>query len=124
MTKIKLDINFNSLIMYSSQQELHIMTKQEILNLLNTSDRAIARALVAINKRQTSDEQVSRTTTSANGMGFTPSDAYMGTSMAKFYNKNRILTTAQLDYWKMPNAKGVPRINKYANQLLTIANTI
>jgi hypothetical protein len=97
------------------------MNKSDIINLLNTNDRAIGRALIALNKCQTFEERDCGVTINKNGRGFTPADAYMGTSMAKYYEKFGKLSEKQLLYWKKPNAKGVPRINKYANQLLEIA---
>ena len=97
-------------------------TKTSILNLLTTNDKAIARALVALNTYQTRSEKQDMATEERNGMGFTPTDAYMGTSMAEFYSKNWVLTAKQLAYWKQPNAKGIPRIGKYAAQLARIAN--
>lgn len=97
------------------------MNKDDIIKLLNTNDKAIARALVVLNERQTATEQVSQQTRILNGEGFTPSDARMGTSMANFYLRTGYLTPKQLAYWKKPNAKKVPRICKYAGQLLEIA---
>ncbi len=97
------------------------MTKLEIIKLLNTNDKAIIRAIVVLNERQTLDEKLSNATINRNGQGFTPADAYMGTSMANSIAKWGSLTVKQLEYWKKPNAKGVPRINKYAGQLLAIA---
>lgn len=98
------------------------MNKQDILHLLNTNDLAIARALVVLNQRQTTDEQISEATINRNGRGFTPADAHMGTSMANYFTNWGRLSEKQLAYWKKPNAKGTPRINKYAAQLLEIAN--
>jgi len=97
-------------------------TKQDILNLLNTKPLAIARALVVLNERQTRYEQSSEATRDNNGIGFTPADARMGTSMAGYFTKFNRLSDKQIAYWKKPNVKGVPRINKYAGQLLSIAN--
>lgn len=96
-------------------------TKQEIIALLNKNPKAIARALVVLNERQTTDEQISEATINQNGRGFTLADARMGTSMANYYTKFGRLSEKQLDYWKKPNVNGIPRINKYAGQLLLIA---
>ena len=96
-------------------------TKQDILNLLNTKPLAIARALVVLNERQTRYEQSSEATRDNNGIGFTPADARMGTSMAGYFTRTGRLSDKQIAYWKKPNVKGVPRINKYAGQLLSIA---
>lgn len=98
------------------------MNKVEIVQLLQTNDKAIARALVVLNERQTSVEQSAESTINHNGVGFTPADARMGTSMAQFYARRGYLTEKQLAYWKKPNVRGVWRICKYAGQLLEIAN--
>lgn len=96
-------------------------SKAEIVTLLNTNPKAVGRALIVLNERQTKAEQASEATINDNGEGFTPADARMGTSMATFYAARSYLTDKQLAYWRKPNAKGVPRINKYAGQLLIIA---
>jgi hypothetical protein len=41
--------------------------------------------------------------------------------MAKFFADRGYLTEKQLAYWRKPNAKGTPRICKYAGQLLLVA---
>ena len=97
------------------------MNKQDIVQLLMSNDKAIARALVVLNERQTVIEQSAESTINHNGVGFTPADARMGTSMAQFYAKRGYLTEKQLAYWKKPNVRGVWRICKYAGQLLEIA---
>lgn len=96
-------------------------TKEQIVTLLLNNDKAVARALVAINERQTASEQTCEATINHNGVGFTPADARMGTSMANFYLKTGFLTPKQVAYWRKPNAKGVARICKYAGQLVQIA---
>lgn len=97
------------------------MNKQTIVNLLMSNDKAIARAVVVLNERQTADEQRSEDTRYLNGEGFTPADARMGSSMAKFFTARGYLTEKQLAYWKKPNKNGTWRICKYAGQLLEIA---
>lgn len=96
-------------------------TKADIVQLLNTNDKAVARAVFVLNQRQTISEQSSEHTINRNGVGFTPADARMGSSMAKFYGRNGYLSPKQVAYWRKPNARGVPRICKYAGQLLEIA---
>lgn len=96
-------------------------TKAEIIELLKTNDRAVARALVVLNERQTATERSAESTINDNGVGFTPADARMGTSMAQFYTRFGRLSEKQLAYWRKPNVRGVPRICKYAGQLLEIA---
>jgi hypothetical protein len=97
------------------------LTRSYIINLLETNDKAIGRALVALYNRQTEDEQDAEYTKHLNGVGFSGCDGVIGSSMAKYYIRNGYLTTKQLQYWRKPNKKGIPRITKYANQLLTIA---
>ena len=96
-------------------------TKASIVRLLETNDTAVGRALVALNKRQTVDEQYSETTKHNNGRGFRSCDARMGTSMAMFYTRNGYLSPKQLAYWRKPQSNGVMRIAVYANQLLIVA---
>lgn len=97
------------------------MNKQYITKLLQTNDKAIIRALIVLNQRQTYDERAAEGTKYNNGVGFTPADAKMGTSMAEFYTRRGYLSEKQLAYWKKPNRKGVWRICKYAGQLLDAA---
>ena len=96
-------------------------TKEQIKTLLQTNQKAVMRALIVLNERQTQDEQTSEATINRNGRGFTPADARMGTSMANFYKRNGYLSEKQIAYWLKPNAKGVERIVKYTNQLLEIS---
>ena len=98
-----------------------MLNKDTIVQLLATNDKAVARALVVLNERQTRDEQLSEDTRYLNGEGFTPADARMGTSMATFYAKRGYLSPKQVAHWRKPNVKGVQRIAKYAGQLLEIA---
>lgn len=97
------------------------MTKQDIINLLASNDKAVARALVALTARQTADEQVAETTKYQNGRGFRPCHARMGTSMAEFFTRNGYLSPKQVAYWRKPQKDGKPRIAIYAGQLLEVA---
>lgn len=97
------------------------MNKETILNLLAQNDKAIARALVVLNERQTADEQVMQETLKRNGQGFRPCHARMGTSMATFYNRFGYLSPKQIAYWRKPQKNGRMRIAIYAGQLLEIA---
>lgn len=97
------------------------MYKQDIINLLATNDKAVARALVVLTERQTVDEQIDENTKHLNGMGFRPCHARMGTSMAKFYERNGYLSPKQIAYWRKPQKDGKARIAIYASQLLEIA---
>jgi len=96
-------------------------TKDQIVKLLMENSRALGRALVVLNESQTQAEQTGQYTINSNGVGFTPADARMGTSMAIFYSRYNRLSEKQIAYWRQPNAKGVPRICKYSGQLLRAA---
>lgn len=96
-------------------------TKTEIVNLLMTNDKAVARALLALTARQTSDEQASEHTRYRNGRGFRPCHAHMGTSMAKFFQRNGYLSPKQIAYWRATGRDGKSRIEIYAGQLLEVA---
>jgi hypothetical protein len=96
-------------------------TKAQIVELLRTNDKAVARALVVLCERQTADEQASEHTHHNNGRGFRPCHARMGTSMAKFYSRNGYLTPKQIAYWRAPMKGGQSKIEIYAGQLLEVA---
>lgn len=97
------------------------MDKQHIVNLLRTNDKAIARALVALNARQTVDERISEHTKYDNGRGFRPCHARMGSSMAGFFQRQGYLSPKQIAYWRAKMRDGKMRIEIYANQLLEVA---
>lgn len=97
------------------------MDKKFIVNLLRTNDKAIARALLALNERQTLDERVSEHTRHDNGRGFRPCHARMGTSMAKFFQRQGYLSPKQVAYWRATMRDGKMRIEIYAGQLLDVA---
>jgi hypothetical protein len=96
-------------------------TKDQIVEMLATRDVAIGRALVALHKRQTDDEKLHQNTCKKNGRGFRPCDAFVGSSMAEFYQKNGYITSKQAAYWRKPMKNGQMKIAIYANQLLVVA---
>lgn len=97
------------------------ITGKDIVNLLKTSDKAIARALIVLFERQTDDEKTSENTRHHNNRGFRPCHARMGTSMAKFYMRNGYLTPKQIAYWRQEGKEGM-RIAIYWRQLLDAAH--
>ena len=99
------------------------LRRDSITNLLKTSNLAVARALVALNDRQTFDEQAQEATTHHNGRGFRPCHARMGTSMANFFTKTGFLTPKQIAYWRKPSKNGKMRIEIYVNQLIEVAKS-
>lgn len=94
------------------------MDKAYIQHLLMTDKRAVARALVVLNNRQTADERIDEHTRHSNGRGFRPAHAKMGTSHAKFFHRTQFLTDKQINYWRVKMADGNPRICIYWAQLL------
>ena len=96
------------------------LTGTDIVNLLRSNDKAIARALIVLKDRQTEDEQRSESTRHLNGRGFRPCHARMGVSMAKFYERNGYLSPKQIAYWRKEGKEGM-RISIYWRQLLEAA---
>jgi len=95
--------------------EVKIWTTEEIKALLAESDKAVARAILAIYNRQTEDEQAIKETTDHNGVGYNGVDANFMSSLAQFYQSKGFLSSGQLKY-------GRKSIMKYAGQLTEIAN--
>lgn len=93
------------------------MNKEAIIELLLNNDRALCRALVVLNNRQTADERCSEATLHANARGWSAAHAKRGTSMANFFTRTGFLTPKQKAWWRTP-VRGVPRIGMYAGQLL------
>lgn len=91
-------------------------TKQDIVKMLETNDKAVCRGVAAIYKFQTESEKSTQTTKENNGVGFNGADAEILSSFAEFYKKTGFLTPKQL-------AVARKRIVKYAGQLTSIANT-
>lgn len=98
-----------------------MLTKAEIVKLLETNDKAIARALVVLNNNQTTAEQRSESTINRNGEGFRPAHARMGTSMAEFYQKRGFLSPKQIAYWRVKDKNGDMRLAIYWRQLAEAA---
>ena len=96
-------------------------TVESIRQLLRTNDRAVGRALLALNARQTADEQQAEATKYHNEQGFKPCHAKRGTGMAQFYAKTGFLTPRQLAWWRAVTPSGKSRIEVYAAQLLRVA---
>ena len=71
-------------------------TRTEIEAMLNTNDRAVERAMVAIWERQTRDEQETQDTRHHNGVGFAAWSARSGTYFAEWVRSGRHLTGKHL----------------------------
>jgi hypothetical protein len=96
------------------------LTGTDIVNLLRTNDKAVIRALLVLNERQTTEEQQIEATTTRNDRGFRPCHARVGTNMAKFYQRKGYLTPKQIAYWRVEGKQGM-RIAIYWRQLLSEA---
>ena len=94
------------------------LDKPSLIKLLETNDKAVARARVVLNERQTTDEQSAQTTRYHNCRGFKPCHARMGTSMANFYSRRGFLSPKQLAYWRKVDKNGSMRIGCYWKQIL------
>lgn len=90
-------------------------TKEEVTNILLTSDKDVWASLKKLYSYQTADEQNTDSTRHRNGVGFTGYDAKVMTSLAKSYLKYGHLTPKQ-------TALTRKKILKYAGQLAKIAN--
>jgi len=89
-----------------------VWDKDAIIQLLDTNDQAVAKAILTLFARQTEDEQSDETTRVRNGRGFNANDAPFLTSIAKALPRWRNhMTDRQL-------AKARPMLRKYWRQLL------
>jgi transcription initiation factor IIE alpha subunit len=91
-----------------------IWTADRIVNLLNTNNTAVERAIIALYNRQTADEKIARNTCHHNTVGFSAADAKTGTYLAKW-----LLSGKHLDGKFL--AKGRNIAIKYRRQLSEIA---
>lgn len=89
-------------------------SKESIQFLLLTKPKALARAIIAIYKRQTVTEQSVGVTICDNGVGFTGADSYILSSFAVQIKKGHQLTPKQA-------ATAAKRMPKYWKQLIQIA---
>lgn len=89
------------------------MDKAYILKRLATDDIAVHKALVILYKRQTADEQQTRTTNHRNNRGFNSSDAPALTKYAKYLLSGPAATLGK--DW-LSDAR--MRLPKYAGQIL------
>ena len=92
-------------------------TRTEIETLINTNDRAVERAMVAIWERQTADEQETQGTRHHNGRGFAAWSARSGTYYANWVRSGRHLTGKHL-------AKARKIALHHAGQLTDFANGV
>ena len=95
------------------------MTKQEIWSRISVNQRWLERAILAIDSRQTADEQSSEQTLHDNGRGWSGADARFGSYLARFIRSSRKSEGERLS-GKFVEA-GRRLIRKYCGQLEKIA---
>lgn len=91
-----------------------IWTKDKIRLLLQSDNRAVERAIVAIYHRQTFDEQATKETKHHNNMGFSSAHSRLGTYYAEWVLKGNHLTGNHLE-------KARKIALRYTDQLLKVA---
>ena len=98
---------------------MKVLTREELKYKLFRDKNVLIKALIALNDRQTIDEQNSLTTKYLNNAGFRPCHAARGTGMVKFFTKTGFLSEKQINWWTR-NQDTKPRILIYLNQLYRI----
>jgi hypothetical protein len=73
-------------------------TRTEIEEMINTHDRAVERAMVAIWERQTADEQETQGTRHHNGRGFASTTARACDSLAGGCNTTSLVGQARVGF--------------------------
>ena len=92
-----------------------LYTKEQILDLLQKSNKAVEHGLVAIYEKQTSEEQKIQNTVFNNSVGFNAVHAHTGSYLARWIKSGKHLDGQWLD-------KGREIILHYSGQLTKIAN--
>jgi hypothetical protein len=90
-------------------------TKAEIIGLVESNDRAVERAVLALYARQTDDEQTGGYTGHLNARGFNKADASYGSYCARWVKKGNHLTGKHLGRCRA-------LVKKYHRQLVEEAN--
>ncbi len=96
-------------------------TKESITKMLTERDDAVIRAILAIDRNQTTDERRGYVSVHENGVGFSKFHAKRGMAAEDHYRRYCYMTQSQLDWWKA-QSRGKMRIVQYAGQLCDIAN--
>lgn len=97
--------------------ENKIWTAEEIRENISTKIHWLERAICAVHRYQSEDEQTERQTKYKNGIGFNGPDSRFLSTLAEEINKGLHLTPVQVE---VARAKMV----KYSKQLAKIANKI
>lgn len=94
-----------------------VWNEKEIVALLERSEHAVARGLVAIYQRQSAAEQSGLKTIHRNSVGFSASDAAAGSRIAR-----HVLAGGRIEPDRITAARALAL--KYRRQLLAIANAV
>ncbi|ATS92371.1 hypothetical protein DLP05_115 [Stenotrophomonas phage vB_SmaS_DLP_5] len=89
--------------------------KEEIQALLDSNDRAVYRAIILINDRQTASEKAHNAAEEENGEGWSKFDAEFMSNMAHAIRQYGKLTERQMEFAR-------PKIKRYWKQLMIISN--
>lgn len=98
-------------------------SKEEILPMLESNNKAVYRALEVLLERQTADERQSENTVHSNGRGFNARDAKFGTDLANrviHWRSGKSTYLYPLTAYQLAAARRMLR--KYAGQLARVAN--
>ena len=92
-----------------------VWTEAAIIALLQSNNRAVERAILAIFARQTEDEKSTESTRHENSRGFSAADARTGSYMARWMSSGKRLDGKFLD-------KARKMAVKYRKHLVEVAN--
>ena len=95
------------------------MTASEIRSKVMSNQKWLERAILAIDARQTVDEQASETTRYLNARGWSAADAKQGSYLARYIRNSRKAPGERLSGAWVDKGKVI--IRKYCNQLSLIA---
>ena len=101
-----------------------IWTKEDIKCLLLTNDRAVIKALIAIHRYQTAEEQHVGESRETNSVGFSGPDAKLCTSLVDFYNERGFLSKKQMILARKKALKYTRQLKKIANGEYEVENII
>jgi len=96
-------------------------TGAQVKELLLKSDLHVARAVVAIHRRQTADEQSIKITKHTNRVGFSIPDARFGSSLAEQIENGKTLSDKQLACARKMVVKYRQQLARQANERFALA---
>lgn len=96
-------------------EQKKVWTREELIELINTNNLAVERAILRIHAGQTAQEKQDENTYDHNDIGFSSAHAKVGTYMAKWLQQGKHLTGDWLP-------KGRKIALRHVRQLLKVAN--